>query len=354
MDRQDGHSGIGTGRAKITAVVPAYNEAARIGRVLEVLTAYPHFREIIVVDDGSTDGTGAVAQKFSAQGGPASGWGIRVVRNPANLGKGYAMDRGVGLAQSEIIFFSDADVEGLTTETIAELVAPVVKGEVDMMIGMNNRRWYLVHEMLAFVPLLGGERAVTKNLWQKVPEYYKRHFRVEVALNFFAIYYGRGYQYKILNGVTQTVKEIKYGFGEGLRARAKMFYNIFSAQIRLNFLHTPQIVREGRWLALLALYGAAGTILGTIIFVAIYFGPGRFVRYLFAEKLRDPTANFVHHLLDFANLTAIDTIALIGLFIFVSSICIFLLTRKNLNYLLYGFLYKLKNGHARGRASRKK
>jgi len=334
----------GIERADVTAVVPAYNEAARIGRVLEVLTAYPHFREIIVVDDGSTDGTGAVAQKFNVQ----------VVRNPANLGKGYAMDRGVGLAQSEIIFFSDADIEGLTTETIAELVAPVVKGEVDMMIGMSNRRWYLVHEMLAFVPLLGGERAITKNLWRKVPEYYRRHFRIEVALNFFAIYYGQGYQYKILNGVTQTVKEIKYGFLEGLRARLKMFYNIFSTQIRLNFLHTPQIVREGRWLALFALYGAAGTFLSVIIFTAIYFGPGEFVRYVFEEKLRDPTARFTHLLRDFADFTTPENIALLGLLIFVSSICIFLLTRKNLNYLLYSFIYKLKNSRRHSGASRKK
>ncbi len=318
---------------RITAVVPAYNEAPRLGAVLEILTVYPGFKEIIVVDDGSTDGTGDVAEKI----------GVKVVRNLANMGKGYSMDRGVSLAATEIIFFSDADITGLTREAIDGVVQPVLDGRADMVIGMTDRRWYLVHQLLAFVPLLGGERAVTRSLWQKVPAYYKRHFRIEVALNFFSIYYGKGYRYKILNGVSQTIKEEKYGFWQGLWARTRMLYNIFSAQLRLNFRHTPRIVREGRWLALLALYGAVGIVLSAIIFLAIYFGPSEFVRYLFAEKLRDPTARFTHWLLDFANLTAVDTIALIGLFIFVSSICIFILTRKNLNYLLYGFLYKLKN-----------
>ena len=335
MAQSENNQRTGTGiKAGVTAVVPAYNEAARIGQVLEVLTAYPGFREIIVVDDGSADGTDEVAKKF----------GVRVIRNEENRGKGYSMDRGVSLAETEIIFFSDADITGLTREAIDEVLEPVLAGTVDMFIGMSARKLYVVHEMLTFIPLLGGERAVTRSLWRKVPEYYKQHFRIEVALNFYAIYYGKGYQYKVLNGVTQTIKEEKYGYGAGMLARLKMFYNILSAQIKLNVIHTPQIVNVGRWHALLALYGAAGTLLGVIIFVAIYFGPSEFVRYVFEEKLRDPTAKFTHMLLDFARFTATDKIALIGLLIFVSSICIFILTRKNLSYLLYGFLYKFKNG----------
>ncbi|MDP9249334.1 MAG: glycosyltransferase [bacterium] len=334
MDKQTNTQG---NRTRVTAVVSAYNEAPRIGKVLEVLASYPGFQEIIVVDDGSTDGTGNVAKQF----------GVHLVRNDTKMGKGYAMDRGVALAQSEIIFFSDADIIGLTHETIDLILAPVLASEADMFIGMSDRKWYLVHEMVAFVPLLGGERAITKSLWQKVPEYYKQHFRIEVALNFFSIYYGKGYRYAVLSGVGQTVKEEKYGFWQGLVARVKMYYNVFSAQIRLNIRHTPRVVREGRGLGLLALYGAVGTVLGLIVFIAIYFGPVEFVRYLFAEKLRDPTAYLAHTLFDFARFTATDHLALIGLLIFISSICIFILTRKNLGYLLYSFLYKFKNSRKR-------
>lgn len=322
---------------RVTAIVSAYNEAPRLGAVLEVLSTYPDFDEIIVIDDGSTDGTSDVAKKF----------GVRVERNEKNLGKGRAMDRGVALANTEVIFFSDADITGLTHAHIDEIVGPVLASELDMFIGMTERKLYVMHEMLAFVPLLGGERAVTKTLWQKVPEYYKQHFRIEVALNFFAIYYGKGYQYEILNGVSQIIKEEKYGLRRGFWARLGMFYNLFSAQIRLNFRHTPQIVRQGRWLALLSLYGAAGTVLSAIIFIAIYFGPSEFVRYVFEEKLRDPTAEFTQLLWNFVNFTATDKIALIGLAIFVTSLSIFILTRKNLSYLLYGLVYKWRSGKRR-------
>lgn len=302
--------------------------------MLEILTSYPGFREIIVVDDGSTDDTAIVARSF----------GVRVERNVANMGKGRAMDRGVATASGDIIFFSDADIIGLTHEVIDQILSPVLRGEADMFIGMTHRKLYRVHETLAFVPLLSGVRAVTRALWQMVPEYYKQHFRVEVALNFFSIYYGKGYLYETLPGVTQTVKEEKYGLRDGFLSRLRMFYNIFSAQARLNIRHTPKVVQGGRWHALLALYGAVGTALGLVIFIAIYFGPATFVRYVFEEKLRDPTAYVAHALLYFARFTATDHLALFGIFLFATSISIFILTRKNLGYLLYGFLYKFRSG----------
>ncbi|MFA6256997.1 MAG: glycosyltransferase [Candidatus Paceibacterota bacterium] len=325
---------------RVTAVVSAYNEAPRIEAVLQVLTTYPGFAEIIVIDDGSTDDTAEIAKAFIR----TSNVRMNVVQNDRNMGKGYSMDRGVKLAHTEIIFFSDADITGLTHKAIDEVIAPVLGGHLDMMIGMSDRRWYVMHEMLTFVPLLGGERAITRSLWQKLPEYYKQHFRIEVALNFYSVYYGQGYKYKILDGVSQTIKEEKYGWWRGAWARLKMFYNIFSSQLRLNFRHTPHFVREGRWHALVALYGMAGTVLGILFFIAIYFGPSEFIRYVFAEKLRDPGALLAPLLLDFANFTPINKIALLGLLIFISSISIFILTRKNLNFLLYGFIYKLKNG----------
>ena len=63
-------------RKRVTAIVAAYNEAPRIGAVLDVLTTYKGFREIIVVDDGSSDGTGNVIQKYD----------VTYVRNEVNIG----------------------------------------------------------------------------------------------------------------------------------------------------------------------------------------------------------------------------------------------------------------------------
>jgi glycosyltransferase involved in cell wall biosynthesis len=63
---------------EITAIVSAYNEAPRIDAVMEVLSSYGRFKEIIIVDDGSTDGTYEAAQKWLKYPG------VRLVRNETN------------------------------------------------------------------------------------------------------------------------------------------------------------------------------------------------------------------------------------------------------------------------------
>lgn len=223
----------------ITAVVPAYNEAERIGDVLEALVAYPHFQEIIVVDDGSADGTETVVRNFP----------VRYVRNDKNCGKGHAMDRGVSLANGKIIFFCDADIRGLSVQVIDEIVRPVRTGEVDMFIGMRNRKWYFAHQILAFIPLLGGERAIAKALWQKLPDHYKQYFRIEAALNFYALYHGRGFQYKVFKGLSQVIKERKYGFWRGTKQRWGMIGDILGTQWRLHALDMPAAAKKNRRLS---------------------------------------------------------------------------------------------------------
>ena len=81
---------------KISAIVPAYNEAERIGAVLEPLLAAPSVDEIVVVDDGSTDGTAEVAQRY----------GVKVVRLGENRGKGAAMAAGVREANGDTLLSS--------------------------------------------------------------------------------------------------------------------------------------------------------------------------------------------------------------------------------------------------------
>jgi glycosyltransferase involved in cell wall biosynthesis len=319
---------------RITAIVPAYNEAPRIGKVLEVLTTYPSFKEIIVVDDGSSDHTEDVVKNFN----------VRYIKNPVNNGKGYAMDRAVSLANGDVVFFCDADISGLTHGIIDEITHPVLAGEVDMFIGMRNRRWYVAHQMITFIPLLGGERALTKNLWQKLPSYYKQYFRIEAALNFYALYYGRGFQYKVFKGLSQVIKEKKYGFWDGMRQRWNMMYHIFSAQLKLHDVHIPESARNRRLLGMIALQSVAGMVLGALFFAAIYVGPTDFVRSIFAEELReDPTAPFANFLLSFTDITTVGTIAIIGFLIFLPNAMTFLFTFPKLSYLLYGWIYKIKS-----------
>jgi glycosyltransferase involved in cell wall biosynthesis len=96
------------GAASLSIVLPCLDEADRLPGTLAAYLAYfPPGRaevELIVVDDGSTDGTSAIADQIAAAD-PR----VRVVRTPRNHGKGYAVRVGVQAAQGELVVFTDAD-----------------------------------------------------------------------------------------------------------------------------------------------------------------------------------------------------------------------------------------------------
>ncbi|MFZ1947192.1 MAG: dolichyl-phosphate beta-glucosyltransferase [bacterium] len=93
----------------VSIVVPAYNEAGRIGESLRRIAGYADAKglsvEIIVVDDGSADGTAEVVDGLAARDHR-----VRLVRNLTNLGKGGAVRRGVKASVGEWVLFSDADL----------------------------------------------------------------------------------------------------------------------------------------------------------------------------------------------------------------------------------------------------
>jgi glycosyltransferase involved in cell wall biosynthesis len=126
-------------RPQLTIVVPAYNEARTIGRILERIAASPFTKEIVVVDDRSTDGTREFLEDvtrgsriFSGpDGGPVP---VRVVLLPENRGKGAALRRGFVEARGEIVLVQDADLE-YDPRDYPKLVEPILQGEADVVYG---------------------------------------------------------------------------------------------------------------------------------------------------------------------------------------------------------------------------
>ncbi|HWC06755.1 MAG TPA: glycosyltransferase family 2 protein, partial [Gemmatimonadota bacterium] len=118
-------------RPQLTIVVPAYNEARTIGRILERIAASPFTKEIVVVDDRSTDGTREFLEDvtrgsriFSGpDGGPVP---VRVVLLPENRGKGAALRRGFVEARGEIVLVQDADLE-YDPRDYPKLVEPILQ-----------------------------------------------------------------------------------------------------------------------------------------------------------------------------------------------------------------------------------
>ena len=109
---------------RISVVIPAYNAERSIQ---EAIARCDDAYEVIVVDDGSTDGTHRLASQTRAS----------VVQHEKNKGKGQALITGMSHATGDVIVFMDADLQHLP-EDIPRLVAPIVAGESDMVIGSRR------------------------------------------------------------------------------------------------------------------------------------------------------------------------------------------------------------------------
>ncbi|MBX3244801.1 MAG: glycosyltransferase family 2 protein [Acidobacteria bacterium] len=119
----------------LSIIIPAYNEEDRIGNslseILKYLSNSDSRTELIVVDDGSSDKTAAVAEEICA-GSPDIP--SRVIRYEANRGKGFAVKTGILAAAANIALFSDADLS-TPIEEAEKLIAPIRNGEYDVTFG---------------------------------------------------------------------------------------------------------------------------------------------------------------------------------------------------------------------------
>ena len=118
-------------------VIPAYNEEARLpatlGKVLAFVREQKWAAEVVVVNDGSGDGTADIVRKLSGKE-PA----LRLVENPGNRGKGYSVRNGMLNARGEIVLFSDADLSS-PIEEMPKLLAALAGG-ADVAIGSRWKR----------------------------------------------------------------------------------------------------------------------------------------------------------------------------------------------------------------------
>jgi glycosyltransferase involved in cell wall biosynthesis len=123
---------VNSPRELLSIIVPVYNEVRTVLPVIDRLRAIelPVEREILVVNDGSTDGTREVLQS----GIRDPGSGIRVLHAERNAGKGAAIRLGLNASTGTIVAIQDADLE-LDPQELSALVAPIVRGEADVVYG---------------------------------------------------------------------------------------------------------------------------------------------------------------------------------------------------------------------------
>ena len=111
-----------------SVIIPAYNEESRIRATLDGIRDIDIINQIVVVDDGSSDGTAQVLKNYVCDKL------VYTVQNP-NQGKGKALEKGLELADksADVIVFLDADL-GLTSSEIAKVIEPVLADQCDVSI----------------------------------------------------------------------------------------------------------------------------------------------------------------------------------------------------------------------------
>lgn len=113
---------------KLSVLIPVFNEERTIEQVVRAVSAVNLDTEIVIVDDGSTDGTPDILKRLEAEGA------ARVFRQPQNQGKGSAVRRAIAEAKGEICVIQDADLEYQPTD-FPELIRPIVELGADAVYG---------------------------------------------------------------------------------------------------------------------------------------------------------------------------------------------------------------------------
>lgn len=201
---------------KSAVVIPAFNEERTIEAVIKAVLHVPFVVETVVVSDGSTDQTAAIARSL----------GVKVVELQENLGKGGAMMVGINSTDADVVLFLDADLIGLQPFHVVDLLLPVVEGRADMTVGIFEKG-RLATDLAQFVaPYLSGQRAVKRELLKQLSNLELTRFGVEVALTRFAKTAGLLIEEVELREMSHVMKEEKLGVFKGFLARLRMYWEI--------------------------------------------------------------------------------------------------------------------------------
>jgi glycosyltransferase involved in cell wall biosynthesis len=224
---------------KLSVVIPVYNEVENIREILKRVQATRLAREIIVVDDGSQDGTRDALKRLKDKGG------LRVILHDQNKGKGAAVRTGLSAARGDVILIQDADLE-YNPHDYPTLLQPLKDGIADVVYGSRflggPRRavmfWHMIaNQLLTFMTNILYDtilsdmetgykvfrRQVIEGLTLRAsrfdfePEFtakvLKRHYRIyEVPISFNPRDYSQGKKIKLQDAFEAVWTLLKYRF----------------------------------------------------------------------------------------------------------------------------------------------
>jgi glycosyltransferase involved in cell wall biosynthesis len=197
-----------------SVLIPAFNEEKTVAQVVRVAreAGFP----VIVADDASRDATAQRAREA----------GALVVRLPENRGKGGAVAEGLKRVQTPYLILLDADLLGLKPGHLHALLAPVLKGEARMSVGVFRKGRASTDWAMRLTPFLSGQRALRTEDLKGVEGLERARYDLEVLLTRHARRSGWRVVYLPLEGVSQVMKEEKRGFWAGFAHRMRMYWEV--------------------------------------------------------------------------------------------------------------------------------
>jgi glycosyltransferase involved in cell wall biosynthesis len=219
----------------LTVIIPVYNEVGNIEEILKRVKATKKATEIIVVDDGSQDGTRDILKKLDGKDK------LRVILHEKNQGKGAAVRTGMDAARGEILLIQDADLE-YDPRDYPALLKPLEEGLADVVYGSR---------------FLGGPRRVAM-YWHMVANYLLT-FMTNILYNTILTDMETGYKVfrrKVIEGM--PLRSRRFDFEPEFTAKVlKRKYRIFEVAISFN----PRDYSEGKKIGLKDAFEAVWTLL---------------------------------------------------------------------------------------------
>ena len=208
----------------IAAIIPAYNEAEHLKGVLNVLRCSPQLDEIIVVDDGSSDGTIETVKQAAVED-PR----ILFLQHANNLGKGQAIFTACAATQASVLLLLDADLINLKPDHVEALLQPVLSGKAEMSVGLFRGGRLRTDFSHWLTPWLSGQRCLRTDLIRYILPEAASGYGFETALTITARHRHSRTQVVFLKGVWHPPSEEHRGVLRGLIRRARMYGNILRA-----------------------------------------------------------------------------------------------------------------------------
>ncbi|MDH4174589.1 MAG: glycosyltransferase family 2 protein [Betaproteobacteria bacterium] len=239
----------------LSVVMPAYNEEPTLRRSVEaVLTRAAYLLEIVLVNDGSSDRTGAIADQLAAEDAR-----VRVIHQPRNMGKTAALKTGFAASRGEIVIVQDADLEYDPAE-IEDIIDPIRRGVADVVYGSRflvrkTARVLYFYHYLANKSLTFLSNVCTNLNMTDVETCYKA-FRGDIIRNMTITSAGFGFEIEVTAKIAKLKCRIyevpisyygrtfeegkKIGFRDGVAAGLYIFrYNFFSS-LASSFVKLPE------------------------------------------------------------------------------------------------------------------